>query len=144
MGERRGQAMIIDGVLALLMAIIFSYFLFAAFPQRSHPFAQLSLERAGYDIVNAFYRDGEMHGTVRKGLEVKGYLSQDEINFLRMKLYNYGRLLGLKRIEFEIQSSSSFSVEIDESPPTQKEQFTLLLPLKGGAENRMIKVSLWR
>ncbi|MEM3555294.1 MAG: hypothetical protein QXF56_01040 [Candidatus Micrarchaeia archaeon] len=139
----KGQVMLLDGVLALFIAVLLSYSLFAAWPRSTHPTANLLLERAGYDLANAFYKD-EIHQIMRRGLEVKGYLSADEISFIQMKLYNYGRLLNLKRIEIEIEGSSSFSVEIDESTPTQKEQFSLILPLKGGAENRIVKVNVWR
>jgi len=139
----KAQAMLADGVLALFIAAFLSYSLFAAWPQSTHPTKNLALERAGYDVVNAFYKD-DIHQIIRRGLEVKGYLSADEIKFLQIKLYNYGRLLNLKRIDVEIPASTSFSVEIEKSTPTQKEQFPLLIPLKGGEENRIVKVSLWK
>jgi hypothetical protein len=140
----KAQVMVLDGALSLLLAIILSYALFAAWPQSSHPTADLTLERAGYDIVNAFYDDSSIYSTLQRGLEVKGYLSLTEMNYLRERLYNYGKIAGVSRIDVEVEGSSQFSVEISSSPLTRREQFLLLMPLKQGAENRLVRVSLWR
>jgi hypothetical protein len=140
----KAQVMVIDGALSLLLAIILSYALFAAWPQNRHPTGELSLERAGYDIVNAFYEDEMIYQTIQKGLEVKGYLSASEMSYLRQRLYNYGRIAGVARIDVEVEGSSPFSIEISSSPLTRREQFPLVIPLKGGADNRLVRVSLWR
>jgi hypothetical protein len=140
----KAQVMILDGALSLLLAIMFSYVLFAAWPQNRHPTGDLALERAGYDIVNAFYDDELIYSTIQKGIEVKGYLSLGEINYLRGRLYNYGRIAGLGRIDVDIEGSSPFSVEISNFPLTTGEQFTLVIPIKGGAENKLVKVVLWK
>jgi hypothetical protein len=140
---QKAQVMILDGALSLLLAIMLSYVLFAAWPQSRHPTGDLALERAGYDIVNAFYDDGMIYGTIQRGLEVKGYLSLSEIDYLRQRLYNYGRIVGVGRIDVEIDGSSPFSVEISRSVLTRREQFLLVIPLKGGSENRLVRVSLW-
>jgi len=140
----KAQVMIIDGVLSLLVAIILSFVLFAAWPQTRHPSAELTLERAGYDIANAFYEDETLYQTIRKGLETKGYLSAGEVSYLSTRLYTYGRLLGVGRIDIDVDGSTSFSVEMDSSLRTRSEQFPLILPLKGGAENRLVRVTLWR
>jgi len=141
---RRAQAMIIDGVLSLFLAIILSYLLFAAWPQDRHETGDLALERAGYDIVNAFYEDEMIYQTIAGGLESKGYLSGGEINSLSLRLYNYGRLLGVSRIDVDIDGSSSFSVQVSSAPLTRREQFPVIIPLKGGADSRLVRVSLWR
>jgi hypothetical protein len=135
--------MVLDGALSLFLAIMLSYMLFAAWPQSRHPTGNLALERAGYDIVNAFYEDEMIYGTIQRGLEVKGYLSPSEINYLRGRLYNYGRISGVGRIDVEIEGSSPFFVEISSSPLTAKEQFLLFIPLRRGADNRLVRVSLW-
>jgi len=140
---QKAQVMVLDGALALLLAIMLSYVLFAAWPQSRHPTGDLALERAGYDIVNAFYDDEMIYGTVQKGLEVKGYLSLSEMNYLRQRLYNYGRIAGVGRIDVEIDGSSPFSIETGSSVLTRREQFLLVIPLKGGAENRLVRVSIW-
>jgi hypothetical protein len=140
----KAQVMVIDGVLSLLLAVLLSYTLFAAWPQSRHPTGELALERAGYDIVNAFYEDEMMYQTLKRGLEVKGYLSAGEINYLSSRLRNYGLMLGVSRIDVEIEGSNPFSVDISSSSPTHREQFTFLMPLKGGADNRLVKVSLWK
>ncbi|NYZ78966.1 hypothetical protein H0N99_02360 [Candidatus Micrarchaeota archaeon] len=139
----KAQVMVLDGVLSLFLAIILSYMLFAVWPQNRHPTGELVLERAGYDMVNAFYDDQTIYGTIQKGLEVKGYLSLSEMNYLRGRIYNYGRIAGVGRIDVEVEGSSPFSVEISSSQLTRREQFLLLIPLKGGAENRLVRVSLW-
>jgi hypothetical protein len=141
---KKAQAMIIDGVLSLFLAIILSYSLFAAWPQDRHETGDLALERAGYDIVNAFYEDEMIYSTIARGLEFKGYLSGGEINSLSLRLYNYGKLLGVSRIDVDIEGSSSFSVQISSAPLTRREQFPVIIPLKGGADSRLIRVSLWR
>ncbi|MCX6775422.1 MAG: hypothetical protein NT130_01045 [Candidatus Micrarchaeota archaeon] len=141
---KKAQAMIIDGVLSLFLAIILSYSLFAAWPQDRHETGDLALERAGYDIVNAFYEDEMLYSTIARGLEFKGYLSGGEINSLSLRLYNYGKLLGVSRIDVDIEGSSSFSVQISSAPLTRREQFPVIIPLKGGADSRLIRVSLWR
>lgn len=140
----KAQVMVLDGALSLLLAIMLSYVLFAAWPQSRHPTGDLALERAGYDIVNAFYDDEMIYGTIQKGLEVKGYLSPSEMNYLRERLYNYGRIAGVSRIDVQVDGSSQFSVEMSSSPLTRREQFLLVMPLKRGAENRLVRVSLWK
>ncbi|NYZ76231.1 hypothetical protein H0N98_03200 [Candidatus Micrarchaeota archaeon] len=141
---QKAQVMILDGALAVLLAIMLSYVLFAAWPQSRHPTGDLALERAGYDIVNAFYDDEMIYGTMQRGLEVKGYLSLSEMSYLRQRLYNYGRIAGVGRIDVEVESSSQFSVETGNYVLTRREQFLLVMPLKGGSENRLVRVSLWR
>jgi len=141
---KKAQVMIIDGVLSLFLAIILSYSLFAAWPQDRHETGDLALERAGYDIVNAFYEDEMIYSTIARGLEFKGYLSGGEINSLSLRLYNYGKLLGVSRIDVDIEGSTSFSVQISSAPLTHKEQFPVIIPLKGGADSRLMRVSLWR
>jgi hypothetical protein len=140
---KKAQVMILDGALSLLLAIMLSYMLFASWPQSRHSTGDLTLERAGYDIVNAFYDDEMIYGTMQKGLEVKGYLSLSEMNYLRQRLYNYGRIAGVGRIDVEIDGSSPFSVETGNYVLTSREQFLLVIPLKGGAENKLVRVSIW-
>ncbi len=94
--------------------------------------------------MNAFYDDEMIYGTIQKGLEVKGYLSPSEMNYLRERLYNYGRIAGVSRIDVQVDGSSQFSVEMSSSPLTRREQFLLVMPLKRGAENRLVRVSLWK
>lgn len=139
----KAQVMVLDGALSLLLAIILSYILFAVWPQSSHPTGNLALERAGYDTVNAFYNDPAIYKTIQNGLEAKGYISLSEMNYLREKLYNYGRIDGVGRIDVEVEGSSPFSVDISNSQLTRREQFLLLIPLNGGAEEKLVKVSLW-
>jgi len=141
---QKAQVMILDGALAVLLAIMLSYVFFAAWPQSRHPTGDLALERAGYDIVNAFYDDEMIYGTMQRGLEVKGYLSLSEMSYLRQRLYNYGRIVGVGRIDVEVEGSSQFSVETGSYVLTRREQFLLVMPLKGGSENRLVRVSLWR
>jgi len=140
---RKAQVMILDGILSILMAMTISYVLFAAWPQHRQTTSQLALERAGYDIVNAFYEDREIYQTIRKGFEAKGYLSASEVEYLRTRLYNYGRMLGVSRVDVDIEGSEQFSVEVTPSTPARREQFTLIMPLRGGADDRIIRVSLW-
>lgn len=140
----KAQVMVLDGALSLLIAIMLSYMLFAAWPQSRHPTGDLAMERAGYDIVNAFYEDEMIYGVIQRGIEVKGYLSLSEMNYLRNRLYNYGRVAGVGRVDVDIEGSSPFSVEISNSPLTRSEQFLLVIPIKGGADNRLVRVSLWK
>lgn len=140
----KAQVMILDGVLSILLAIMLSYVLFAAWPHNTHPTGELSLERAGYDIVNAFYDDQTIYGTIQKGLEVKGYLSLSEMSYLKQRLYDYGRIEGVSRIDVEVDGASPFSVDINNAQVTHREQFQLLIPLKRGADNRLVRLSLWQ
>ncbi len=136
----RGQALTLEAVLALFIAILFIYLLLGTGTSDTW---DMRLERSGYDFVNAVYLDDAIHTTLVTGAE-RGAYNAAELSIVDSRLEQYATVLGLSRVDVEVEGAGKFSgVHKDAPEPLQKETFYALLPLKGGEDNRLVTVTVW-
>ena len=137
---RRAQALTLEAVLALFVAILFIYLLLGTGTSQKW---DMQLERAGYDFVNAVYLDDAMHSMLVEGAE-RGVYNSAELSTVNSRLEQYVTMLGLSRVDMEVEGAGKFSgIHKDAPEPLQKETFYALLPLRGGEDNRLVTVTVW-
>jgi len=137
----KGQALTLEAVLALFLAILFIYLLLGT---GTGPQWDMRLERAGYDFVNALYLDEEIHTALVEGAE-RGTYSGAEISLVNSKLSRYIEMLELGRVDVNVEGAGSFAGFNEIAPePLDKESFYAILPLRGGEDNRLVTVTVWR
>lgn len=138
--QRRAQALTLEAVLALFIAILFIYLLLGTGTGETW---DMRLERAGYDFVNAVYLDDAIHRTLVDGAE-RGTYNAAELSAVNIRLEQYATMLGLGRVDIDVEGAGRFSgVHKDAPEPLEKETFYALLPLRGGEDNRLVTVTVW-
>jgi len=137
----RGQALALEAVLALFIAILFIYLLLGTGVKSGW---DMRLERAGYDVVNALYVDDEMYDALVTGAERNGY-SAAESSVISARLARYVAILSISRIELDVEGTASFYAQSGNLPnkPLNKETFHALLPLRQGENVRGVTVTVW-
>ncbi|VVC04120.1 Uncharacterised protein [Candidatus Burarchaeum australiense] len=139
-GIGRGQALTLEAVLALFIAILFIYLLLGTGTNQTW---DMQLERAGYDCVNAIYLDNDLHDALMDGSE-RGAYTTDETLRINGRLAQYADLLGLGEVDVAVEGAGTFSGTNENAPePLDKETFYALLPLRGGEDNRLVTVTVW-
>ncbi len=138
---KRGQALALEAVLALFIAILFIYLLLGTGVKSAW---DMRLERAGYDVVNALYVDDAMYDALVSGAERNGY-SASETSTINAHLARYVALLSIARIDVDVEGIASFSGQSENLPntPLNKESFYALLPLRQGENMRGVTIIVW-
>lgn len=137
---RKGQAITLEAVLALFLAILFSYLLLGTGTKARW---DMRMERAGYDIMNALYLDAGLHGAIEAGAERRFY-DGSQISYVQLRLSRLARDLELSRIEVSVGAYGRFTGVNSQAPEgLNKQTFYGLLPLDGGLRNEPIEVVIW-
>ena len=141
---KKGQWLAFDATLALCAALIFSVALMKGSATSPSEEKGLALERAGYDMVNAFYADPALGASIAAALEKRGYMNETEMEGVNATLKWYAQELGVKRVELEVAGGQAIVTEAYPLPATQKGAFYAAVALKNGSENRLVRLALWR
>src|SRR3989344_3531013 len=99
--QRRAQALTLEAVLALFIAILFIYLLLGTGTGETW---DMRLERAGYDFVNAVYLDDAIHRTLVDGAE-RGTYNAAELSAVNIRLEQYATMLGLGRVDIDVEGA---------------------------------------
>ena len=140
----RGQWLAFDATLALCAALVLSVVLMHNTASHPSTGGDLALERAGYDMVNAFYMDPALGPRVAAALEKRGYMNETEMGEVNATLGRYAQQLGIKRAEMQVDGGQAVVAGASTLPATEKATFYATITLNGGAGNRLVRLALWK
>ena len=111
----RAQAFIIDGFLALILALALVQLLGT---QQADPpdRRQVALSHACYDLTNAFYADSALYGNVSSSLSANSTLNASSVQLLRDRFLHYGQLLELSSVDFEVNGIQKEHIPLAGTP----------------------------
>lgn len=136
----RGQALLLDGVLALLL-VSYGYYALTA-PAPTLDTKALRASAAAYDLTNYILSDRELYENITRTLDESGSISGGSLERLKGSLVTLGRMLRAERIDFEVVGAQAERIFATGRYASHAEEacFPLVLRKSGRVRTGCLKV----